>query len=101
MVSGKIDTQQYREYWNQIQNEIEYELTGIALASDDTLRNRNIFVVGKKDNKTYLSLMLQPGKLILIEIVEDGPGMLLHFKSVDNRLMNFLKENSISLFSTK
>ena len=101
MVGGKMDQQQYRDYWTQISNEVQFEIPGAALDSDESLRSRNVFVVARRENRTYLSLMLQPGKLLIAEAIEDGPGITMVVKATDPRIVDFFKASSLQLLTSK
>jgi hypothetical protein len=101
MVDGRVEQAAYKELWARIPAEEEIEVNGAALATDNTLRDRNIFVIGRNDNRTYISLKLQPGVTFLVEAVEDGPKLNVHFKTTDQRLTVFLKRSVLGLFATK
>ena len=101
MVDGRLDQQQYRDMWTKIAFEDQVEAPGAALALDNALRERNVFVVGKKDNRTFISLKLQPGVWFLVEAIEDGPKLTIHFKTSDSRITQYFKNSILDLFATK
>ncbi|EAY22531.1 Adaptin N terminal region family protein [Trichomonas vaginalis G3] len=101
MVDGRLDQMMYKDMWAKIPVEDSAEIAGAALATDEALRDRNVFVVGRKENQTYISLKLQPGVFFLVEAVEDGPKLTIHFKTSDSRLSVYLKKSAYRLFATK
>ena len=101
MVDGRLDQQQYKDMWTKMTYEDQVEAPGAALALDNTLRERNVFVVGKKDNRTFITLKLQPGVWFIVEAIEDGPKLVIHFKTSDSRIAQYFKNSILDLFATR
>ena len=100
-IAGRIDQDQFISYWNNFMSEDKIELANATLADDETLRTRNIFVVGKNQNKVYLSMQLPPTQNIMCEALEDGTKIMFTFRCSKQAIVQFLKPQLRSLFTTK
>ena len=67
--SGKISQGQFTKFYNQFQNEVETVVDYAALADDDTLNRRKVFVIGKNQGKTFVCFVL-PSKSIFVGELE-------------------------------
>jgi hypothetical protein len=62
------------------------------ITDDETVCTRNVFVVGKRENRSYISFMLPPnGVLVIAEIVVDPGAVPVNANLDDKRLLRFVK----------
>lgn len=98
-VDGRISQDEFRSlFMGGAKASDSITVSGVALADDETLRNRNVFIVGKNQDKTYLSLKIPPNAMCVVETVSDISGVTVNIKSTDGRCLPFIKATVARLF---
>lgn len=98
--NGKIEPEDFQKQYVLLDKEIDCQIPG-SLADDTTLRNRNIFVIARKDNKTFVSFLLPPNNLFIAQIDSDGTNLSVHFKTNDEQMLQYIVLVASSLLSPK
>lgn len=93
---GKVTQNQFSELWRSEIPEAVFEIQN--LVSDDLLKQRNVFVVGKSEERVYLSLFLPPDNIVIFEIFKSLNQYQTRVKTKNNRFLQYLGMNIQSLF---
>lgn len=97
-VDGRMEQEEFRSVFVSAIPGDSITVPGAVLASDETLRERNVFVVGKNQNKTYASLKLPPNATFVVETVSEASGVTVNFKVTDAKFLPFMKVACQGLF---
>jgi vesicle coat complex subunit len=89
--TGRVSPDDFRSRYPAIPHADIVSIPNVALGDDETLRSRNVFVVGRRENRSYLSFMLPPSILVLAEVIESDGGIAVQMKCSDGRLLPVLK----------
>ena len=101
-VDGRLQQDQFRSIFvSPTAAAGSVTVAGAQLADDDTLKDRNVFVVGKNQNKCYLSLKIPPNATFAIEAISEPSGVTVNIKAEDERCLPFIKATVDRLFFTK
>ena len=100
-VDGRLQQDEFRTVFASPSAAADSVTVTGALADDETLKSRNVFVVGKNENKTYLSLKLPPNATFVVEAITEGSGVRINYKATDPRTVPFLKATVDRLFLAK
>jgi vesicle coat complex subunit len=91
LTQGKIGAADFKARFPSLPARDSVTMPRRSVADEDILKNRNVFVVGRRDNRAYISLMIPPNELVLVETVDDGAGVTAQFKCLDARVIPFIK----------
>ena len=97
-VDGRMEQDEFRSMFVSTLPADSTTISGSVLADDETLRERNIFVVGKNQNKCYLSLKLPPNAVFVVELISDPSTVKVNFKVNDAKYIPFFKATCGTLF---
>lgn len=91
-IDGRLDTDRFREiFTSQAITGASMSEGDVELADEDILRQRNVFVVGRNGNKSYLSFKLPPNVTFVAEAISESSGVVVNVKTTDPRMLPFLK----------
>ena len=97
-VDGRMEQDEFRSMFVSALPADSTTISGSVLADDETLRERNIFVIGKNQNKCYLSLKLPPNAVFVVELISDPSAVKVNFKVNDAKYVPFFKATCDTLF---
>jgi hypothetical protein len=98
LVDGNVEADQFQQLYGQMAHGDTFGVPSKAIASDGLLRSRNVFVVGKRENRTYVSFMVPPACLFLAELTQHEQGVTVSVKTRDPKLIPIVKSAAASLF---
>lgn len=85
MPDGRTDQVAFRSMWTSLNHSGEINIENITLPSDDVLADRNVFLVGRRENKSYFSLNLQSSVKFVLIVTEETNNVLVSYKCSDER----------------
>ena len=90
--SYRVDKDDFRMKWATTSSMETIGFQNHILISNETLFNKNIFLVGKNNNKSYYSFMIPPNnQVIMFEAIEENNSTTINYKSQDTRLSHSLQ----------
>lgn len=96
---GKITQQQFSSYYNSLSTEIQTTIEYADIAIDEELENRNVFVIGKNEGKTFVSLAI-PCRLIFVgELYKDKTTLYISGYSNDPGFRAMIEASAGYLFT--
>ena len=94
---GNLGQDGFRALYAQEQQEI-FQIEDATVDSKENLQKRNVFVIGRNQNKTYVSLKFAQGTAA-VELIQEKGGINGIIKSTDPTVYTLIKGGARSLFA--
>lgn len=91
--AGRIESEEFKNGWASITQSFSVDLGDTRIASDNILRDRNVFIHGKNQNKTYASFMIPPNNIVYLELIEEPTRTVVNFKTNNQNQFTYIKLN--------
>jgi hypothetical protein len=99
--NGEIDENTFRMCFSNYGNQIELKLEATMIASDQCLRERKIYVVGKNGVKTYVSFAFYKTNVFVAELCQNVQSLDVVVKSETRDFLKIIELNADYLFARK
>ena len=96
---GNLDQEGFRQIYALEQQDI-FQIEDATVGAKDSLTSRNVFVVGRNQNKTYVSLKI-PQAIVAVELIQEKGGINGIIKSPTPAVFPIIKAGARSLFAQK
>ena len=98
---GDIGADAFRNLFSNLTDVAHVTVEDSTLGSDEQLAERNIFIVGKNENKKYCSFQLPSRATFVAEVEQQGQNIVATIKAQDPVYLNLVQQSVQSLFSQK
>ncbi|OHT14265.1 Adaptin N terminal region family protein [Tritrichomonas foetus] len=99
--AGNIGETQFREFFSNLSTVQQTIINDAKLADERQLREKNIFVVGRNEAKSYVSFMFPSKATFVAEVEQNQQNIVATIKGTDPNLMALVKNNAHFLFTAK
>ena len=97
--AGKISEAEFKDKFTNNPSQISVSLEACAVATDDQLAKRKIFITGKNDNKTYVSFALPNTEVFVAELVSGVQTLTATVKASNSDFLPAIEANVQYLFA--
>jgi hypothetical protein len=98
---GDLEQEEFRLYYGQWVNSVAVKVSNATLMKDGDLDRRNIFVVGKIDERLAAAFQLPSGDIFVAEVAQQGNDIVALVKSKDPTLLPLVQQNFQYLFAER
>lgn len=91
--AGRIESEEFKNGWANISQTTTADLGDARIASSNILRDRNIFIHGRNQNRTYASFMIPPNNMVYLELIEEPTRTIVNFKTSNQNQNSYIKLN--------
>ena len=98
---GDIGADAFRNLFSNLTDVAHVTVEDSTLGSDEQLAERNIFIVGKNENKKYCSFQLPSRATFVAEVEQQGQNIVATIKAQDPVYLPLVHQSVQSLFSQK
>ncbi|KAH0792283.1 Adaptin N terminal region family protein [Histomonas meleagridis] len=98
---GNISQDKFRELYVSNKFEFNVVLNDVELASDNDLMKRKVFIVGKNENKTYVSFAMKENEIFVGEIIQNNPQMAALIKAQSSNYLKLVQDGLIDILAKK
>ena len=97
--AGKITQDEFRTSFAAFTATATTNVTAARVASEESLKERHVYVVGRNGPKTYVSLALFNGDKFLVELGQSPVGIGVSIKGSSDSLLPLIVESAPYLFA--
>ncbi|OHS95153.1 Adaptin N terminal region family protein [Tritrichomonas foetus] len=98
---GEIGAENFRQYFASYTATASFIVEDAAVADEKQLKESGIFVVGKNDNKTYISFALPPNCVFVAELTQNQQSIGVAIKGPSPQLFPVIEASARALFAQK
>ncbi|KAK8894807.1 hypothetical protein M9Y10_023245 [Tritrichomonas musculus] len=99
---GQLTQDTYRQYFASYTAMMQAVVQDAQVASDEHLKNNHVFVIGKNENKTYVSFALPLNNnncVFVAELVQSPQSVTVNIKGPNNTYFNIIQQTARELFT--
>lgn len=96
---GKISQEKFTDLYNTLQNEFSFKIYKSLIADDNLLNSRKVYVIGKNNEKTFVSFVSSSLGSFVGELVQDGEVIYVSGYTDNPLFSQLIEKNGIFIFA--